>query len=56
MLFQELRHVNPKGDIRRVDARILNQLGLDHKRLTFLHNGRGERATINGGNLITELL
>ncbi len=30
-------------------------VGLDHLRLTFSRNGRGERATINGGGLITEL-
>jgi hypothetical protein len=51
-----LRAVDKPYHVRDIHATILNQLGLDHKRLTFLHNGRGERATINGGALITELL
>ncbi|MEO7648824.1 MAG: DUF1501 domain-containing protein [Bryobacteraceae bacterium] len=51
-----LRAVEKPYHVHDVHATILNLLGLDHQRLTFLHNGRGERATINGGNLITELL
>ena len=30
-------------------------LGLDHLQLTWLHNGRHERATINGGELIPQI-
>jgi hypothetical protein len=30
-------------------------LGLDHLKLTYLHNGRAERPTIVGGELIREL-
>ena len=33
-------------------ATILHLLGLDHLRLTFFHNARHERATVNGGRLI----
>ncbi|HTM48168.1 MAG TPA: DUF1501 domain-containing protein, partial [Bryobacteraceae bacterium] len=51
-----LRAVDKPYHVHDVHATIMNQMGLDHKRLTFLHNGRGERATINGGSLITELL
>ena len=47
---------DPGVEPHDVHATILNQLGLDHKRLMFIPNGRGERATVNGGNLITELL
>ena len=50
-----LRAVDRPYHVYDIHATILNQPGLDHKRLTFLHNGCGERATINGGNLITEL-
>ena len=51
-----LRAVDKPYHVHDLHATILNLLGLDHLRLTFTHNGRGERATINGGNLITELL
>ena len=30
-------------------------MGLDHIRLTYMHNGRAERPTIVGGSLIKEL-
>jgi len=50
-----LRAVDKPYHVHDIHATILNQLGLDHKRLTFFHNGRGERATINGGSLISEL-
>jgi len=35
-------------------ATILHLLGLNHHRLTFEHNGRDERPTINGGRVITQ--
>ena len=50
-----LRAVDKPSHVHDLHATILHLLGLDHLRLTFPHNGRGERATINGGNLITEL-
>ena len=31
-------------------------LGMDHRKLTFLHNGRDERPTINSGEVIKEIL
>jgi hypothetical protein len=31
-------------------------IGLDHKRLTFLHNGRDERLTDVGGHVLKQLL
>ena len=31
-------------------------MGLDHKRLTFLHNGRDERLTDVGGRVLTGVL
>ncbi|MDE0127698.1 MAG: DUF1501 domain-containing protein [Bryobacterales bacterium] len=42
--------------VHDVHATILHLLGLNHLDLTYLHNGRSERATINGGKLIDELL
>jgi Protein of unknown function (DUF1501) len=51
-----LRAVDKPYHVHDIHATILHLLGLDHHRLTFLHNGRAERATINGGNLIAELL
>jgi hypothetical protein len=29
---------------------------MDHLKLTYLHNGRDERATINGGEVIHKVL
>ena len=42
--------------VHDIHATMLHFLGLNHLDLTFLHNGRSERPTINGGNLIDELL
>jgi hypothetical protein len=35
---------------------MLHLLGLDHRRLTFLRDGRDERLTINAGRVIQGLL
>ena len=37
-------------------ATILNQLGIDHKKLTFNHGGRDFRLTDLGGNVVTKIL
>jgi hypothetical protein len=42
--------------VHDIHATILHCLGLDHRNLTFLHNGRDERATINGGKVIELIL
>jgi uncharacterized protein (DUF1501 family) len=42
--------------VHDIHATILHLLGLNHKDLTFLHNGRDERATVNGGRVIHDLL
>jgi len=31
-------------------------MGLNHEKLTYLHNGRDERPTINDGEVIAEAL
>jgi hypothetical protein len=48
--------VSGKAHVHDLHATILHTLGLDHKRLTLLHDGREERATINGGKVIKEIL
>jgi hypothetical protein len=48
--------VEGRTHVNDVHATILHCLGLDHRRLTYLYNGRDERATVNGGNVVTELL
>jgi hypothetical protein len=48
--------VEKSAHVRDLHATILHCLGLDHKGLTFRHNGRDERLTINGGNVIREIL
>lgn len=42
--------------VHDLHATILALLGLDHLQLTYLHNGRDERATINGGELIRQIV
>ncbi len=49
------RRQNAEGDrgqrVNDIHATILHLLGLDHKQLTFLHNGRDERLTDVGGRV-----
>ena len=51
-----LRAVERKCHVHDIHATILHLLGLDNLKLTYLHNGRDERATINDGEVITESL
>ena len=44
-----LRAADDKMHVHDVQATVLHLLGLNHKRLTFRHNGRNERLTDNGG-------
>jgi Protein of unknown function (DUF1501) len=48
--------VENRVHVNDIHATILACLGLDHRKLTYLHNGRDERATINGGKVIEEVL
>lgn len=48
--------VEDKVHVHDIHATILHCLGLDHKELTYLHNGRDERPTINGGRVIRGVL
>jgi hypothetical protein len=51
-----LRAAEGATHVRDVHATILHLLGFHHKRLTFLHNGRRERLTDNGGEVIDAVL
>ena len=51
-----LRAVDKPCHVNDIHATIMHLLGLDHFRVTYLHNGRFERATVNGGTLIQEAL
>ncbi len=50
-----LKAVERPSHVHDIHASILHLLGLDHIRLTYMHNGRAERPTIVGGTLIKEL-
>ncbi|MEZ5403389.1 MAG: DUF1501 domain-containing protein [Bryobacteraceae bacterium] len=50
-----LRAVERPAHVHDIHASILHLLGLDHIKLTYLHNGRAERPTIVGGALIPEI-
>jgi hypothetical protein len=47
--------VNPVS-VHDFHATILHMLGIDHKRLTFFHNGVRRRLTDVHGNVIREIL
>ena len=48
--------VGGHSHVHDIHATILHCLGINHLDLTFLHNGRDERATIDGGEVIREVL
>ena len=48
--------VEGKVHVHDIHATILHCLGLEHEKLTYLHNGRDERATINSGRTIHDIL
>jgi hypothetical protein len=48
--------VEERAHVHDLHATILHCLGLDHKQLTYPHDGRDERATINGGQVLTGIL
>ena len=51
-----LRAVERRAHVHDIHATILALMGLDHEKLTYLHNGRNERPTINDGEVIREAL
>ncbi|MCI0702791.1 MAG: DUF1501 domain-containing protein [Planctomycetia bacterium] len=51
-----LRAAEGKTHVNDIHATILHLLGFNHRRLTFRHNGRNERLTDNGGEVIDAAL
>jgi hypothetical protein len=51
-----LRAAEGKAHVHDIHATVLHLLGFNHKRLTFRHNGRNERLTDNGGEVIEAAL
>lgn len=50
------RATEDRCHVHDIHATILHLLGLNHRSLTYLHNGRDERATVNGGELVLPLI
>ena len=53
------KSVEKRVSVPDLHATILNQLGVDHQKLTYLHNGRAENPTdvsLTGAHVVTELL
>jgi hypothetical protein len=50
-----LRAVEKRSHVHDLHASILHAIGLDHVRLTYMHNGRAERPTIVSGSVLKEL-
>ena len=51
-----LRSITNAVDTHDLNATILNQLGLNHVNLTFLHEGRSERPTVVYGHVVKDIL
>jgi hypothetical protein len=51
-----LKAIEDKIHVHDLHATILHLMGIDHKRLTYLRDGRDERLTVNGGRVIAKVL
>jgi hypothetical protein len=51
-----LRALTDRVHVHDLHATILHLLGLDHTKLTYLHNGRDDRLTENAGTVIRSIL
>jgi hypothetical protein len=51
-----LRAVEDRAHVHDLHATILHLMGLDHEHLTYLHNGRPERPTVNAGRIIASAI
>jgi uncharacterized protein (DUF1501 family) len=51
-----LKSVGKAVDTYDMHATVLNQLGLDHLKVTFTNNGRSERPTVVYGEVVKDLL
>lgn len=50
-----LRAVDRPIHVNDIHATILHMMGMNHFRLTYRHDGRDERPTVNGGNVVREV-
>jgi hypothetical protein len=50
-----LRAVERPAHVHDIHATILQALGLNHLRVTYPHNGRAERPTVNAGKVVPEV-
>jgi len=50
-----LRAVENPAHVHDIHATILWMLGLDHRQLTFMHNGRAERPTVLAGDVVKQV-
>jgi hypothetical protein len=51
-----LHAISERAHVNDIHATILHLMGLDHKRLTFLHGGRDERLTDVAGRILPGLI
>ena len=51
-----LRAVEDRCHVNDFHATILHLMGMDHLKMTYFHNGRDERATVNGGEVLRKAL
>ncbi|HYL73593.1 MAG TPA: DUF1501 domain-containing protein [Bryobacteraceae bacterium] len=49
-----LRGIDKRAHVTDIHATVLHALGLNHRDVTYLHNGRSERPTIVTGEVVTE--
>ena len=50
------RAVDKPYHVHDIHATMLHMLGLNHLHVTYMHNGRAERPTVNGGVLMEDVL
>lgn len=51
-----LKAIEKRAHVHDLHATIMHLMGLNHLKTTYFHNGRNERATINDGAVIRELV
>ena len=51
-----LRAVEDPVHVHDLHATVLHLLGMDHLKLTYRHNGRDERSTVNAGSVVTKVI
>ena len=45
-----------RAHVHDIHATVLHLLGFDHEKLTYFHNGRHERLTVDAGKVIDKML